>query len=405
MSTPIALMALGLVAAFVLLFLCIYFLTDWCSPRKSSHGDDPEVGLPQPVRNLPHKDEESSLADPVAVQETPTAAIARLKSFQTSIFAYDELEKATNGFSNILGEGGFGPVFKGVLPDGRQVAVKKLKAGSKQGDREFQVEIETIGHIHHRNLVNLIGYCIDLANRLLVYEFVPNNSLKTHLHGNAISVMNWPTRMKIAKGSAKGLKYLHEDCKPRIIHRDIKADNILLGDDFEPKLADFGLAKYFPDAATHVSTDVKGTFGYLAPEYASTRMLTDKSDVYSFGVMLLELITGKLPVDISCYGHTNIAGWAKTRLRQALNNGNYGDLVDPKLQNEYDYLDMTRMIFCAAACVRNTPNHRPRMSQVVRALEGIISPNDLLEGSHTWATETDETPHYSMGSSDYTQRI
>ncbi|ONL95707.1 Proline-rich receptor-like protein kinase PERK4 [Zea mays] len=187
--------------------------------------------------------------------------------FSKSSFSYEELAAATGGFSstNLLGQGGFGYVYKGVLAgSGKEVAVKQLKAGSGQGEREFQAEVEIISRVHHRHLVSLVGYCIaGSSQRLLVYEFVPNNTLEHHLHGKGVPVMAWPARLAIALGSAKGLAYLHEDCHPRIIHRDIKAANILLDENFEAKVADFGLAKLTTDTNTHVSTRVMGTFGQV----------------------------------------------------------------------------------------------------------------------------------------------
>ncbi|XP_041001738.1 proline-rich receptor-like protein kinase PERK1 [Juglans microcarpa x Juglans regia] len=209
---------------------------------------------------------------------------------------------ASDQFSdaNLLGEGGFGFVHKGVLPNGKEVAIKHLKSGSVQGEREFRAEVEIISRVHHKHLVSLVGYCVAGAlQRMLVYEFIPNFTLYFHLHGEErVPVMNWPTRMKIALGSAKGLAYLHEDCQPKIIHRDIKAVNILLDYNFDAKVADFGLAKLSADTDTHISTRVMGTFGYLAPEYAASGKLTSKSDVFSFGVVLLEyLITGCQPLD------------------------------------------------------------------------------------------------------------
>ncbi|KAF5954865.1 hypothetical protein HYC85_007721 [Camellia sinensis] len=209
--------------------------------------------------------------------------------FNKSTFTYEELATATGGFAkeNLLGQGGFGYVHKGVLPNGIQIAVKSLKAGSGQGEREFQAEVDIISRVHHRHLVSLVGYCIADAQRMLVYEFVPNDSLEFHLYGEGRTPMDFPTRLKIALGSAKGFAYLHEDCHPRIIHRDIKAANILIDEHFDAKVADFGLAKLSSDNYTHVSTRIMGTFGYLAPEYASSGKLTEKSDVYSYGVVTL----------------------------------------------------------------------------------------------------------------------
>ncbi|KAH8482170.1 hypothetical protein H0E87_029581 [Populus deltoides] len=288
--------------------------------------------------------------------------------FSKSTFSYEELARATDGFTdaNLLGQGGFGYVHRGVLPNGKEVAVKQLKAGSGQGEREFQAEVEIISRVHHKHLVSLVGYCITGAHRLLVYEFVPNNTLEFHLHGKGRPTMDWPTRLKIALGSAKGLAYLHEDCHPKIIHRDIKASNILLDFKFEAKVADFGLAKISSDVNTHVSTRVMGTFGYLAPEYASSGKLTDKSDVFSYGVMLLELITGRRPVDSTqSFMEDSLVDWARPLLTRALEDGNFDTLVDQKLQNNYDQNEMARMVACAAACVRHSARRRPRTSQVI----------------------------------------
>ncbi|EEF46462.1 ATP binding protein, putative [Ricinus communis] len=305
---------------------------------------------------------------------------------------------ATNGFSdaNLIGQGGFGYVHKGILNDGKVIAIKQLKAGSGQGEREFQAEIEIISRVHHRHLVSLLGYCITGAQRMLVYEFVPNDTLEFHLHGKGRPTMNWSTRMKIAVGSAKGLAYLHEECQPKIIHRDIKAANILIDDSFEAKVADFGLAKYSLDTDTHVSTRVMGTFGYMAPEYASSGKLTEKSDVFSFGVVLLELITGRRPVDRTQTFDDSIVDWARPLLNQALESGIYDALADPKLQ-DYDSTEMTRMIACAAACVRHSARLRPRMSQIIRALEGNMSLDELSDG----ITPGHSTVYGSYGSIDY----
>ncbi|XAR62990.1 Non-specific serine/threonine protein kinase [Bertholletia excelsa] len=296
--------------------------------------------------------------------------------FSKSMFTDEELAMATDKFSdaNLLGQGGFGYVHKGILPNGKEVAVKQLKAGSGQGEREFQAEVEIISRVHHRHLVSLVGYCITGSKRMLVYEFVPNNTLEFHLHGTGRPAMDWPTRLKIALGVAKGLAYLHEDCHPKIIHRDIKAANILLDSNFEAKVADFGLAKFFPDTHTHISTRVAGTFGYLAPEYASSGKLTEKSDVFSFGVILLELVTGRRPIN----SIDSLVDWARPLLSQALEDGNFGTLVDPRLQM-YNHDEMLHMVACATSCVHHSARQRPTMSQVVRALEGNLSLSDLNE--------------------------
>ncbi|PRQ53165.1 putative protein kinase RLK-Pelle-PERK-1 family [Rosa chinensis] len=300
-----------------------------------------------------------------------------------SWFTYEELIQATNGFSkqNLLGEGGFGCVYKGILEDGREVAVKQLKIGGGQGEREFRAEVEIISRVHHRHLVSLVGYCISEHQRLLVYDFVPNDTLHYHLHGQDMPIMDWATRVKVAAGAARGIAYLHEDCHPRIIHRDIKSSNILLDSNFEAQVADFGLAKLALDTNTHVTTRVMGTFGYMAPEYATSGKLTDKSDVYSYGVVLLELITGRKPVDGSQpLGDESLVEWARPLLTDAVETGDFSELADPRLEENYVENEMFRMIEAASACVRHSATKRPRMRQVVRALDSLDDTSDLSNG-------------------------
>ncbi|KAH9714354.1 proline-rich receptor-like protein kinase PERK1 [Citrus sinensis] len=323
-------------------------------------------------------------------RQSPGMPVGNFKS----TFTYEELKIATDNFSeaNLLGQGGFGYVHKGVLTNGKVVAIKQLKAGSGQGEREFQAEIEIISQVHHRHLVSLVGYCTFGSQRLLVYEFVPNKTLEFHLHGKDRPVMNWPTRMKIALGSARGLAYLHEDCQPKIIHRDIKSANILLDDSFEAKMQ-----------LSHLEWDLchfSCTFtlcSYLAPEYASSGKLTEKSDVFSFGVLLLELITGFRPFDkADTFADDSMVDWATPLLAQGLADGNFDALVDQKLE-EYDSAEMARMAACAAACIRHSARRRPRMSQIVRALEGNTPLDDLNEG----ITPGHSTIYGSYGGSDY----
>ncbi|KAD7117913.1 hypothetical protein E3N88_05181 [Mikania micrantha] len=230
-------------------------------------------------------------------------------------FSYKELLLATYNFdrSTKIGRGGFGVVYKGILKDGTQVAVKTLGAQSKQGVREFLAEVNTISNVKHQNLVELIGCCVEGSNRILVYEFVENNSLDHALLGkrSKITELDWERRSKICIGIARGLAYLHEELEPRIVHRDIKASNILLDKDFNPKIGDFGLAKLFPDSITHISTKLAGTTGYLAPEYVFGGQLTLKADVYSFGVLVLETISGRSS-SLSSWGTTQkvLLEWA-----------------------------------------------------------------------------------------------
>ncbi|KAJ3695146.1 hypothetical protein LUZ60_000523 [Juncus effusus] len=312
-------------------------------------------------------------------QQQAQAAPAVIVEMARGTYSFDELSKATNGFStnNILGQGGFGQVFKGTL-NGMEIAVKKLRQEGGQGDKEFRAEVDIISRVHHKNLVSLVGHCIHEDQRLLVYEFVPNKTLDFHLRGNTQVTLNWQNRFKIALGAARGLAYLHEDCDPKIIHRDIKASNILLDSNFEPKVADFGLAKFQPTDRTHVSTRIMGTFGYIAPEFATSGRLTDKADVYAFGVVLLEIITGRAPAQSSnSYMDETLVGWARPLLGRALEDGEYDDLIDPRLGLNYEPYGMARMIECASAAVRQTPRRRPAMIQIVQHLQGEIVAEDL----------------------------
>ncbi|KAJ8465428.1 hypothetical protein OPV22_027980 [Ensete ventricosum] len=215
---------------------------------------------------------------------------------------------------------------------------------------------------------------------LLVYDYVPNGTLESHLHGKRRPAMDWATRVKVAAGAAGGIAYLHEDCHPRIIHRDIKTSNILLDNKFEAQVSDFGLARLAMDACTHVTTRVMGTFGYLAPEYASSGKLTERSDVFSFGVVLLELITGRKPVDgTRPLGDESLVEWARPLLAHAIETGEFGELPDPRLEDDYDDTEMFRMIEAAGACTRHSAAMRPRMGKVVRVLDSL-SDVDLHNG-------------------------
>ncbi|KAK8509783.1 hypothetical protein V6N11_058181 [Hibiscus sabdariffa] len=294
----------------------------------------------------------------------------------TRFLQYEELKEATNNFApaSILGEGGFGRVFKGVLSDGTAVAIKRLTSGGTQGDKEFLVEVEMLSRLHHRNLVKLVGYYSsrDSAQNLLCYELVPNGSLEAWLHGplGVNCPLDWDTRMKIALDAARGLAYLHEDSQPCVIHRDFKASNILLENNFHAKVADFGLAKQAPEGRTnYLSTRVMGTFGYVAPEYAMTGHLLVKSDVYSYGVVLLELLTGRTPVDMSQpSGQENLVTWARPILRD---KDRLEELADPRLGGKYPKEDFIRVCTIAAACVAPEASQRPTMGEVVQSLKMV----------------------------------
>ncbi|XP_022987650.1 inactive protein kinase SELMODRAFT_444075-like isoform X2 [Cucurbita maxima] len=287
-------------------------------------------------------------------------------------FTYAELEVATSEFAqtNILAEGGFGSVHRGILPDGQVVAVKQYKLASTQGDQEFCSEVEVLSCAQHRNVVMLIGFCVEGGRRLLVYEYICNGSLDSHLYGRNRDPLKWSARQKIAVGAARGLRYLHEECRVGcIVHHDIRPNNILLTHDFEPLVGDFGLARWSPDGDLAVETRIIGRFGYLAPEYAQSGQITEKADTYSFGVVLLELVTGRKAIDLNCLkGQQCLTGWAQNLLRKDA----ISELVDPCLRNCYSDEEVHRMLQCASLCLKHDLYVRPRMSQVLRVLEGDV---------------------------------
>ncbi|XP_058101198.1 probable receptor-like protein kinase At2g42960 isoform X2 [Magnolia sinica] len=285
-------------------------------------------------------------------------------------FTLRDLEFATSRFSkeNVLGEGGYGVVYKGRLINGAEVAVKKLLNNLGQAEKEFRVEVEAIGHVRHKNLVRLLGYCVEGIHRMLVYEYVNNGNLEQWLHGamRQYGVLSWEARMKVILGTAKALAYLHEAIEPKVVHRDIKSSNILLDQEFNAKVSDFGLAKLLGSGKSHITTRVMGTFGYVAPEYANTGLLNEKSDIYSFGVLLLEAVTGRDPVD---YGRpaneVNLVEWLKTMVgsRRA------EEVVDPTLEAKPTNRALKRTLLIALKCVDPDSDKRPKMGQVVRMLE------------------------------------
>ncbi|MED6196925.1 putative serine/threonine-protein kinase pbl21 [Stylosanthes scabra] len=294
-------------------------------------------------------------------------------------FAFRELDWATDAFkeTNLIGEGGFG----------RVVAVKQLNHDGHQGFQEFVTEVLMLSLLHHSNLVNLIGYCTDGEQRLLVYEYMPMGSLEDHLFGDprtrmnkgggGLGGLNWISRMKIAAGAARGLEYLHCKANPPVIYRDLKSANILLDNDFNPKLSDFGLAKLGPVGDnTHVSTRVMGTYGYCAPEYAMSGKLTLKSDIYSFGVVLLELITGRKAIDFTRkQGEQNLVSWARAFLSD---RKKFKQMIDPRLRGSYPVRSMHHAICITAMCLQDQPIFRPHVHDIVVALDYIVS-QSLLE--------------------------
>ncbi|KAI4377814.1 hypothetical protein MLD38_015388 [Melastoma candidum] len=300
------------------------------------------------------------------------------------VFTLQELKVVTHNFSssNLLGEGGFGPVHKGFVDDRlrpglkpQPVAVKLLDLDGLQGHREWLTEVIFLGQLRHRHLVKLIGYCCEDEHRLLVYEYMPRGSLENQLFGRFSAALPWSTRMKIALGAAKGLAFLHEAEKP-VIYRDFKGSNILLDSDCTAKLSDFGLAKDGPEGDdTHVSTRVMGTQGYTAPEYLMTGHLTARSDVYSFGVVLLELLTGRKSMDKSRPSREqNLVEWARPMLNDPRK---LARIMHPRLEGQYSEAGAQRAAALAYQCLSFRPKQRPTMCKVVEVLEPLPDLDDI----------------------------
>ncbi|KAK1356275.1 Adenine nucleotide alpha hydrolase-like domain kinase [Heracleum sosnowskyi] len=300
-------------------------------------------------------------------------------------FTYMEIQEATDGFSknNFLAKGGFGHVYKGVLDDGQVVAVKQHKVLSAQGASEFCSEVEVLSCAQHKNLVILVGYCIEVE-WLLVYEFACHGSLDKHLYGRG-EPMAWQNRMKVAIGAARGLRYLHEDCRVGcIVHRDFRPNNILLTHDFESMVGDFGLARWQADGQSAEETRIVGAFGYLAPEYTQTGLITEKADVYAFGVVLLELLTGIKATEFARNAKQSfMPDWS----RQFLESKVSSEIVDPRLDHNFVEKEVNCMIQAANLCISPHPDQRPRMSEVLKILEGYmprVVPSSHLQSASTF---------------------
>ncbi|PHT97583.1 Protein NSP-INTERACTING KINASE 1 [Capsicum chinense] len=310
-------------------------------------------------------------------------------------FQFKDLQIATNNFSskNILGKGGFGNVYKGHLPDGTPVAVKRLNDGNAiGGEKQFQTEVEMISLAVHRNLLRLYGFCMTQAEKLLVYPYMSNGSVASRLRGKKEPkpVLDWGTRKRIALGAARGLLYLHEQCDPKIIHRDVKAANILLDDFCEAVVGDFGLAKLLDHQDSHVTTAVRGTVGHIAPEYLSTGQSSEKTDVFGFGILLLELITGMRAIEFG--KAANQKGAMLDWVRKIHQEKKLDVLVDKDLRINYDRIELEEMVQVALLCTQYLPGHRPKMSEIVRMLEGDglaerWEASQKFEGSNKYKTK------------------
>lgn len=312
-------------------------------------------------------------------------------------YSFEELKNCTNNFPevNVIGIGGYGKVYRGMLPNGKMVAIKRSNAESTQGGLEFKTEIELLSRVHHKNLVDLVGFCFQQGERMLVYEHVLKGTLRDSLSGESGIQLDWVRRIRIALDSARGIAYLHELANPPIIHRDIKSTNILLDESLNAKVADFGLSKLVSDIEVgQVSTHVKGTLGYLDPEYYMTHILTEKSDVYSFGVVMFELITGNPPIQNGKY----IVSIVKSKLNK--NDVYYGlkELVDPIIRQVTYIVGFRRIVELALQCVEESAADRPTMSDVVKEIEMMLKKEGLDSDSRSTSTTDVELAAAMAGS-------
>ncbi|CAM8975185.1 hypothetical protein QQ045_030909 [Rhodiola kirilowii] len=345
-----------------------------------SHIDDPYQANNANFLSDVHK---NYAAD--GLSKVPTAVkpeVKKIPPIEVPALSLEELREKTDNFGSkaLIGEGSYGRVYYASLNNGIAVAAKKLDVSSEPDDNnEFLTQLSVVSRLKHENLVELLGYCVEGNNRVLAYEFATMGSLHDILHGRKGvqgaqpgPVLDWMQRVRIAVDAARGLEYLHEKVKPSIIHRDIRSSNVLLFEDFKTKIADFNLSNQAPDMAARLhSTRVLGTFGYHAPEYAMTGQLSQKSDVYSFGVVLLELLTGRKPVDHNMpRGQQSLVTWATPRLSE----DKVKQCVDPRLNGEYPPKGVAKLAAVAALCVQYEEEFRPNMSIVVKALQPLLKP-------------------------------
>ncbi|XP_059445078.1 leucine-rich repeat receptor protein kinase HPCA1-like isoform X1 [Corylus avellana] len=312
-----------------------------------------------------------------------SGGIPQLKGARS--FSFEELKKYTNKFSeaNSIGSGGYGKVYQGILPTGQLIAIKRAQTESMQGGVEFKTEIELLSRVHHKNLVSLVGFCFDQGEQMLVYEYVPNGTLKDGLSGKSGIRLDWIRRLKVALGAARGLAYLHELANPPIIHRDIKSTNILLDERLNAKVADFGLSKLMGDAEIgHVTTQVKGTMGYLDPEYYMTQQLTEKSDVYGFGVVMLELITARMPIERGKY----IVRVVQTAMDKTKVLYNLHEILDPAIGLQTSLKGLEKFVDLAMRCVEESGANRPAMGMVVKEIENIMEQAGLNPNAESATT-------------------
>lgn len=286
-------------------------------------------------------------------------------------FSYSEVVNITDDFRQMIGKGGFGKVYLGIIPDGENVAVKTLSLSELQGHKEFISEVNLLMPAHHRNVVSLVGYCADGGIRALIFEYLPGGNLQQRLSDKNPDVLEWSERLQIAFDVANGLEYLHNGCKPAIIHRDLKPPNILLDENTRAKISDFGLSRAFAnDSDTHILTNCfAGSHGYIDPEFQNTGILNKKSDVYSLGVVLLELVTGQPALIGTANNYIHILPWVNRKLEI----GDVQGIVDPRLQGEYNRDSAWKLIETAMSCLCQFATQRPDIKEIVSELKDCLS--------------------------------
>ncbi|XP_057976743.1 probable serine/threonine-protein kinase PBL19 isoform X2 [Malania oleifera] len=389
---------------------CFYYLKDKSKSRKAESA--PELAnqsrsncSAQPSRGV---NSSRSLPSPRSLAE-----LHKEKEHNLRVFSLQELRTATNDFSRLLkiGEGGFGNVYKGtVMPacgrgDPMVVAIKKLNKNSLQGHKQWLAEVQFLGIVDHPNLVKLLGFCSTDGERgiqrLLVYEFMPNKSLEHHLFSRALPTLPWKTRLQIILGAAQGLAYLHEGLEVQVIYRDFKSSNVLLDENFKPKLSDFGLAREGPTGdRTHVSTAVVGTYGYAAPEYVETGHLSVKSDIWTFGVVLYEILTGRRTVERNRPAmEQKLLEWVK---QFPADSRKFSMIVDPRLRDQYSLSAARKIAKLADSCLNKNARDRPTMGQIVETLRQAIQDSEegspsqnIAESSGTHSVASDKHPNHT----------
>ncbi|KAL9142204.1 hypothetical protein ABFS82_14G153400 [Erythranthe guttata] len=366
---------------------CFYYFKD----RNKSSG----VRKSAPILKTQSKDTSSqtervtkSSGSAAATSPRSIPELYEEKAHNLRVFTFSELRQATSNFSRLLkiGEGGFGCVYKGAIApvggkkgDSVIVAIKKLNRDGQQGHKQWVAEVQFLGVVEHPNLVKLIGYCaVDGERgiqRLLVYEYMQNKSLEDHLFNRAYPALLWDSRLNIIIGAAQGLAYLHEELEIQVIYRDFKSSNVLLDNNFEAKLSDFGLAREGPTAGhTHVSTAVVGTYGYAAPDYIETGHLTTKSDVWSFGVVLYEILTGRKSLERDRpKPEQKLLEWVR---KYPIESRKFATIIDPRLENKYSLISARKIAKLADNCLVKSAKDRPKMSEVVEILKQIVRISD-----------------------------